>query len=86
MKNVIQVPLELVEAMADFRLPRKADKRLQTLMDRNTNGNITGDERTDLEALVVSEKISLVRAKALHLLRRYFIPHKSISIFVIRRI
>ena len=71
MKTVIQAPLDLAEAMAYLRLPRKADKRLQTLMDRNTNGTITRDERAGLEALVeLSEEISLVRAKALHLLGR----------------
>ena len=71
MKAVIQAPLELMEAIADLRLPPKADRRLQRLMDRNTNGTLTKEERTDLEALVEwSEEISLVRAKALHLLGR----------------
>ncbi|HWG45564.1 MAG TPA: hypothetical protein VN688_22565 [Gemmataceae bacterium] len=69
--SLIQAPLELVEAIAALRLPSKTDRRLQKLMDRNTNGLLTETEREDLEALVeMSESISLLRAKALHLLGR----------------
>jgi hypothetical protein len=69
--STVQAPLELVEAIADLRLPPKTDQRLQELMDRNTNGLLTEAEREDLEALVdISERISLVRAQALHLLGR----------------
>jgi hypothetical protein len=71
MKTVIKAPLELVEAMANLRLPKRADQRLQVLMDQNNNGKLTKEQRADLEALVEwSEQISLVRAKALHLLGR----------------
>ena len=71
MTAMIPAPLELMEAVAALRLPAKADQRLQALMDRNTNGTLTEEERQDLEALVEwSETISLVRAKALHLLGR----------------
>ena len=46
-----------------------ADKRLQTLMDRNNSGQLTPDEREEFQALAdLSETISLVRADALHLL------------------
>ena len=41
MSAVIEAPLEMVEAVADLRLPPKADRRLQDLMDRNTNGGLT---------------------------------------------
>lgn len=69
--SVIQTPVDLVEAFAGFRLSPKMDQRLQELMDRNTNGLLTGPERTELEALVeMSESISLLRARALHLLGR----------------
>ncbi len=69
--SVIRASLELVEAIAALRLPSKTDRRLQQLMDRNTNGLLTDMEREDLEALVeMSESISLLRAKALHLLGR----------------
>ncbi|HEV3262146.1 MAG TPA: hypothetical protein VG013_35165 [Gemmataceae bacterium] len=71
MPAVIQAPLEMVEAVAALRLPPRADRQLQVLMDRNTNGALTPDERDELEALVeLSETIGLVRAQALHLLGR----------------
>lgn len=71
MSAVVEVPLELVEAVADLRLPPKTDQWLQTLMDRNTEGTLTSAEREELEALVEwSERVALVRARALHLLGR----------------
>ena len=71
MSTVIQAPLEMVEAVASLRIPAKADQRLQTLMDRNTNGALTPGEREELETLVeLSETLALVRAQALHLLGR----------------
>jgi len=54
-----------------LRLPPKADQRSQELMDRNNEGLLTDTERTDLESLVeLSERLSLVRAEAIHLLGR----------------
>ena len=71
MTAVIQAPVELVEEIAELRLPVKADQRLQDLMDANTEGKLTQAERHELEALVeLSERISLMRAKALVLLGR----------------
>lgn len=59
----------MVEAVAALRLPPTANRRLQTLMDRNNNGLLTPQERDELAALVeISETLSLVRADALHLL------------------
>ena len=64
-------PLEFAEAVAALRLPPKTDRRLQNLMDRNTNGQLTEAEREELEALAeMSENISLLRAKALQFLGR----------------
>ncbi len=69
--SVIQTPVEFVEAIVDLRLTPKEDRRLQELMDRNTNGLLTEPERADLEALVEwSEKIALRRARELQLLGR----------------
>ena len=60
-----------VESVAALRFPPKTDSRLQSLMDRNTNGQITAAEREELEALAeLSESIALVRAQALKLLGR----------------
>ncbi len=57
--------------VGDLRLPPKADRRLQDLMDRNTEGQLTAEEAADLESLVeLSQTLSLVRAEALHLLGR----------------
>jgi hypothetical protein len=54
-----------------LRLPEQADQRLQDLMDRNNEGQLSDSERADLAALAeLSERLSLVRAEALHLLGR----------------
>ncbi len=67
----IDAPLDWVQTVSDLRLPPKTDQRLQDLMDRNNDGLLTESERTDLESLVeLSERLSLVRAEALHLLGR----------------
>lgn len=71
MKTTIEAPLEWVESVGRLRLPPKADQRLQELMDRNNEGLLTDTERADLESLVeLSERLSLVRAEAIHLLGR----------------
>lgn len=67
----VEAPLEFVEALAALRFPEKTDAYLQGLMDRNTEGLLTEPERQELEALVeLSERLSLLRAQALHLLGR----------------
>ena len=71
MSATIDAPLEWVETVGQLRLPAKADARLQVLMDRNTEGSISTEERAELESLVeLSERLSLVRAEALLLLGR----------------
>jgi hypothetical protein len=68
---VVSAPVDWVESLSDLRLPAKADRRLKELMDRNTEGQLSEEQRADLESLVeVSETLSLVRAEALHLLGR----------------
>ncbi len=68
---VISAPVDWVESVSELRLPAKADRRMQELMDRNTEGQLTEDERMDLESMVeLSETLALVRAEALHLLGR----------------
>jgi hypothetical protein len=69
--SVISAPVDWVESVGRLKLPPRADRRLQELMDRNTEGKLTERDREDLEALVaLSETLSLVRAEALHLLGR----------------
>jgi hypothetical protein len=71
MSTTIAAPTEWVETVGDLRLPIKADLRLQQLMDRNNEGELTPREHVELEALVeLSERLSLVRAGALQLLGR----------------
>ena len=71
MTTVVQAPLEMVETVAALRFPPRADRRLQILMDRNTNGALSPEEKEELDALVeLSETIALVRSQALHLLGR----------------
>jgi len=61
----------MIESLAAMRFPDKTDALLQSLMDRNTNGQLTPTEREELEALAeLSETIALVRAQALKLLGR----------------
>jgi hypothetical protein len=71
MDTTIPAPFAWVETIGALRLPLKTDSRLQRLMDRNTEGKLSDTEREELEALVeLSERLSLVRAEALHLLGR----------------
>jgi hypothetical protein len=71
MNSVITAPVEWIESVGNLRFPSKADARLQLLMDRNNEGLLSEGERAELEALSeLSEKLSLVRAEALQLLRR----------------
>jgi hypothetical protein len=71
MAPVIQAPIGMIESVASLHLPPKADRLLQTLVDRNNNGELTPHEREELASLVeLSETMALVRAQALHLLGR----------------
>ena len=71
MVTTVDAPLVWVESITMLRLPEQADQRLQALMDRNNEGQLSDDERADLAALAeLSERLSLVRAEALHLLGR----------------
>jgi hypothetical protein len=68
---VIAAPSGWVEAVSEHRLPPKIDRCLEELMERNTEGELTEEERADLESLVeMSEALSLMRAQALQLLGR----------------
>ena len=83
MKAVVEAPIEMVEAVAALRLPPRGDRRLQILMDRNTNGTLTPEQKEQLEALLeLSETIGLVRAQALRVLGRK--PHHEPQIDVTR--
>ncbi len=69
--TVVSAPSDWVESVSRLRPPPKANQRLQELMDRNNEGLLSDDGRSQLEAFVeLSETLSLVRAEALHLLGR----------------
>jgi hypothetical protein len=71
MASVVQAPREMVEEVAALRFSPRADRLLQGLMERNNEGLLTAGEREEMETLVeLSESLSVVRAKALHLLGR----------------
>ena len=71
MNSVIAAPVDWIESVGNLRFPSKADRRLQGLMDRNNEGLLTEGEREELEALAeLSERLSLVRAEALQILRK----------------
>ncbi|MDY0168422.1 MAG: hypothetical protein RBS80_17870 [Thermoguttaceae bacterium] len=71
MSSTIEAPQRWVETVGDLRLPPRADRKLQELMDRNNDGLLTEAEREELESLVeLSERLALVRAEALQLLGR----------------
>jgi hypothetical protein len=71
MSTTISAPEQWVATVGELRLPTKTDQRLQRLMDRNNEGELTVPEREELEALVeLSERLTLVRAEALQLLGR----------------
>jgi len=65
----IETPVELVTSVAEFRVPPKMDARLQILMDRNTEGQLSEAEHEELAALVeLSERLALLRGQALRVL------------------
>ena len=69
MSSTIAAPVNWVEAVGNLHFPSKADRRLQKLMDRNTEGLLDQSEREELDELVeLSEQLSLVRAEALQIL------------------
>ena len=69
MSAMIEAPVDLMESVAHLRLPPHMDRQLQDLMDANNNGVLTDEEREQLADLVEwSETVSLMRARALHLL------------------
>ena len=71
MAALIPAPKSWVASIGRLALPKKADRRLQALMDRNNEGLLSPSERRELAELVKwSEDISLLRAQALNLLGR----------------
>ena len=71
MGAVISAPKSWIASVGRLALPKKADQRLQSLMNANNEGRLTAAERREMSALVEwSENVSLLRAQALRLLGR----------------
>ena len=69
--NTIPAPPEWVESVGRLQFPARTERRMQSLMDRNNEGQLSENEREELESLVeMSESLSLIRAEALRLLGR----------------
>ncbi len=69
--TTLAAPVDWIETMSELKLPSQADSRLQELMDLNNEGELSKPQLTELEMLVEwSQQLSLVRARALHLLGR----------------
>jgi hypothetical protein len=67
--SVIEAPSDWVESVGALRFPPRTDQRMQALMHRNNEGQLTDDERLELESLVeLSEQLAIVRAEAILLL------------------
>jgi hypothetical protein len=71
MHATIEAPVSWVETVGQLTLTPRSNARLQMLMDRNNQGQLTEAERAELESLAeLSEELSLVRAEAWRLLGR----------------
>lgn len=69
--ETIATPLQLVTSLAEFRFSPKLNAKLQDLMERNTEGQLSAAEREELEALVeLGESIAILRGEALQVLGR----------------
>ncbi len=69
--STIPAPPDWVDAVSQLKFPERTNRRMQSLMDRNNDGQLTESEREELASLVeMSESLSLVRAEALRLLGR----------------
>jgi hypothetical protein len=48
MPAVLEAPVEMVEAVAALRLPPRGDRRMQLLMELNTDGGLTPEQKEKL--------------------------------------
>jgi hypothetical protein len=66
MSQQVLIQLEMPSDLVRFRLPEGVDQRLQSLLDRQDQGeNLTTAERLEAEGLVsLSEFLSLLRLRA----------------------
>ena len=72
MSHAIQLEVEMPGDLAKFRLPKGVAKRLQSLLDKQDEGQaLTTAEKREAEGLVeLAELLSLLRLRAQRLNRR----------------
>ncbi len=66
MSRHVMIDLEMPADLAQFKLPRAVDARLQSLLDRQDQGKtLTPEERNEAEGLVnLAELLSLIQLRA----------------------
>lgn len=66
MSRSVMVKIEMPDDLNRFRLPAGVDKRLQTLLDKQSRkGKLTAAERSEAEGLVnLAEMLSLLRLRS----------------------
>lgn len=66
MPQNIRIDLEMPEDLAQFKLPKAVDERLQSLLDKQDCGEVlTATEKLEAEGLVnLAELLSLLRLRA----------------------
>ena len=70
MRRTVEVPVELLEEVADLELPPTAQQTLVRLMDKNNEGRLSQEEWNQLQALVdLNGWISRLKGRARFSLR-----------------
>lgn len=71
MSQHIMIDVEVPADLAQFKLPRAVDARLQDLLDRqDRDQNLTANERKEAEGLVnLAELLSLIQLRAQRLVQ-----------------
>lgn len=71
MSQHIMIDFEMPADLAQFKLPRAVDARLQDLLDRqDRDQNLTANERKEAEGLVnLAELLSLIQLRAQRLVQ-----------------
>ncbi len=66
MHDEVIIRLSVPDELTSFRFPQALDRRLQTLLDKQDQGELlTPEERSEAEGLVdLAEALSLLRTKA----------------------
>ena len=62
---------DLLEELAEFKFPRATQRRFTRLMDLNSEGGLSPEQRQELAGLVeLSERIAIMKGRARLLLDR----------------